>query len=67
MVEMGFNAVGAEGALKGADSGIQGVGGQVAVTPFTVRAKFQHLLFLVNGYISLLCQKRSHEIVLFYV
>jgi len=45
MVEMDFGAGGAEGAFEGADSGVQGVRGQVTVTPFTVRAKFKHSFF----------------------
>jgi len=49
MVEMGFGAGGAEGAFEGADSGVQGVRGQVTVTPFTVRAKFKHGFFLISG------------------
>jgi len=49
MVEMGFYAVGAEGALKGADPGVLSVRGQVTVTPFTVRAKFEHRFLPFSG------------------
>jgi len=42
MVEVSFSAGGAEGTFKGADAGVQGIRREVAITPFTVRAKFEH-------------------------
>jgi len=49
MVEVSFSAGGAEGTFKGANSGVQGIRRQVAITPFTVRAKFEHRFLPFSG------------------
>ena len=42
-------ALGAEGALEGADIGDRRVGGQIPVTAFTVRSEFKHGLVPERG------------------